>query len=487
MRNSLPDHEPPATAKWRPTRNWDLWTLPRTAIGYILSVELVVAITAIWLMTTLGSTSITDWLRFGALILAITIHLTIVRRAEEARRNESAGPYFDLTSVWTFAAAIVLPSGLAVLVAVWLRIVIQPIARRQPYRFVFTSTHIVASTILAGVAVHLSGFSLAASGDVPTDLGLLVVLAVVAALYWFVQVILMTVALKILNPQGRFADVVGSRADNMLEMTTLGVGAMLGMLLSTHWAAPLLLVAPVILVNALMHRTSERQAHLERLVAEQDQAHQQLTQDAHTDYRTGLLNTNGLAEYAGRVTERCKQDHQPVTVLAIDLDFFKRINDTWGHPAGNSVLAEVGRILREKLRPGDVAGRDGGEEFVVVLADTGLAQGVAIAERIREAIAELMVPTTDKHRNSVVLRGRALPAIDDDGPDVRAISASIGVAVVPDNGDSLALAQHSADAALYVAKENGRNQVHVAGLDIGGTRLPAPRSDHQPDSVSRSA
>ncbi|HWO62624.1 MAG TPA: GGDEF domain-containing protein, partial [Umezawaea sp.] len=146
----------------------------------------------------------------------------------------------------------------------------------------------------------------------------------------------------------------------------------------------------------------------------------------------------------------------------------------------------------EKLRPGDVAGRDGGEEFVVVLADTGLAQGVSIAERIREAIAEAAVSTTDKHRNTVTLRGRALPAGDEDGPDVRSISASIGVAVVPDNGDSLALAQHSADAALYAAKENGRNQVRVAGLDIGSaaTRLPvplpSPRTDHQVVSVDDS-
>jgi diguanylate cyclase (GGDEF)-like protein len=484
--NSLPDHEPPATAKPRLAHNWDLWKLPRPAIVYILSVELVVAVAAVWLMTSLGSTSTADWLRFGALLVAITVHLTVVRRAEEARRDESAGPYFDLTSVWTFAAAIVLPSGLAVLVVVWLRIVIHPIARRQPYRFVFTSTHIVASTILAGAAVRLSGVDLTASGTVWADLGLPAVLVVVAALYWFVQVILMTVALKILNPRSRFADVVGSLADNMLEMTTLGVGALLGTLLGTHWVAPLLLVVPVILVNALMHRASERQTYLERLVAERDQAHQQLTQDAHTDYRTGLLNTTGLAEYANRLTDRSRHDGQPVTVLAIDLDFFKRINDTWGHPAGNAVLAEVGRILREKLRPGDVAGRDGGEEFLVVLADTGLAQGIPIAERIREAIAEAVVSTTDKHRNTVTLRGRALPPGDEDGPDLRSISASIGVAVVPDNGDSLALAQHSADAALYVAKENGRNQVRVAGLDIGSvaTRLPvplpSPRADHQP-------
>jgi len=484
VKNSLPDHAPSATAKWRPSRNWDLWSLRRTAIAYVLSVEVVVAFAAIWLLTTLGSAAPADWLRFGALVLAVTVHLTIVRRAEESRRDESAGPYFDLTSVWTFAAAIVLPAAMGVLVVVWLRVVLWPIARRQPYRFVFTSAHIVASTALAGAAVRLSGFSLSSSGRVLTDLALLGVLVLVAALYWFVQVLLMTVALKIVNPQTRFVDSLGTRHDNMLEMTTLGVGAALGLLVATHWVAPLLLAVPVILVNALLHRASERHAHLERLVAEQHKAHLQLTKDAHTDYRTGLFNTNGLSEHAGRLTERCRHAGQPVTVLAIDLDHFKRINDTWGHPAGNAVLAEVGRILREKLRPGDVAGRDGGEEFVVVLAETGLVQGTAIAERVREAIGEMTVVTTDKHRNTVTLRGRNLP-LTEDGPEVRAISASIGVAVVPDNGDSLMSAQHSADAALYAAKENGRNQVRVAGIDIHARRLPAPRVD-EPE-ITRSA
>ena len=509
MKNSLTDDQPSRATRWVPIGNWDLWTLRPAALAFFLLVESAVAGAAIWLLSALGTVSTTDWMRFGAILVAITIHLVMVKRAEESRRNESAGPHIDLTSVWTFAAAIALPGGLAVIVTLWMRILIQPIARRQPYRFVFSSSSILGSTMLAWAVVHLSGFSLAATGHIPTDLGLVLVLALAAALNWFAQVATIAIALKIVTPHTRLVEFLGSKNDNMLEVTTLGAGAMLGMLITSHWVGPLLLVAPVILVNALLNNAAERRAHLERLLSEQEQLHQQLAEDAHTDYRTGLLNTNGLAEYANRLTERSRHDGQPVTVLAIDLDFFKRINDTWGHPAGNAVLAEVGRILREKLRPGDVAGRDGGEEFLVVLADTGLAQGISIAERIREAIAEATVSTTDKHRNTVTLRGRALPPVDDDGPDVRAISASIGVAVVPDNGDSLALAQHSADAALYVAKENGRNQVRVADLDIGaGARvslpqlpalpvmpvlpdLPSPRTDQQASAddsqISRSA
>ncbi|MEU5694689.1 GGDEF domain-containing protein [Actinosynnema sp. NPDC020468] len=412
------------------------------------------------------------------------MHLTIVRRAEESRRDESSGPHIDLTSVWTFAAAIALPGALVVLVTIWMRILVQPIARRQPHRFVFSTASILGGTLLAWAVVHLSGFTLLATGNVWKDLSLVLVLIAAAVLNWSAQGMNIAVALKIVTPHTRIVEFLGSRADNMLELSTLGAGAMLGMLMTTHWVGPLLLVFPVILVNSLLYHAAERRAHLERLLREQEQVQARLTEDAHTDFRTGLLNTTGLNEYASRLTERCGRDGTQVTVLAIDLDHFKKINDTWGHPAGNAVLAEVGRILREKLRPGDVAGRDGGEEFVVVLADTGVAAGTAIAERVREAIGEMTVETTDKHRNNVTLRGRNLP-LNADGPEVRAISASIGVAVLPENGDTLAAGQHSADAALYAAKENGRNQVRVAGVDFHPRRLPAPRVD-EPE-VTRSA
>ncbi|QFZ16380.1 GGDEF domain-containing protein [Saccharothrix syringae] len=488
MKNSLTDRKAPGAVGWTPIGKWDLWSLRPAALTYFLVVESVVAAAALWLLTSVDSVGDADWLRFAAVMFAITVHLMIVRRAEESRRDESSGPHIDLTSVWTFAAAIALPGALAVLATIWMRILIQPIARRQPHRFVFSTASILGGTMLGGAVVHLSGASLIATGHVVPDLCLVLVLIGAAVVNWGAQGMNIAVALKIVTPHTRIKEFLGSRTDNMLELSTLGAGAMLGMLMTTHWVGPLLLVFPVILVNSLLYRAAERRAHLERLLREQEQLHARLTEDAHTDYRTGLLNTNGLAEYAHRLTERCRHDNQPVTVLAIDLDHFKRINDTWGHPAGNAVLAEVGRILREKLRPGDVAGRDGGEEFVVVLADTGLAQGTAIAERVREAIGEMSVVTTDKYRNTVTLRGRNLPLTGDD-QEVRAISASIGVAVLPEHGECLSDAQHYADAALYAAKENGRNQVRVAAGEV--RLLPAPRLDQSVedalDEVTRSA
>jgi diguanylate cyclase (GGDEF)-like protein len=426
------------------------------------------------------------WLLFGTLSVAVTLHLVLVKRSEEDRRDAApvSGPVFAVTSVWTFAAVIALPVSLAVAVALLVRVLTYPIARRQPYKYLFSSAEILASVLAANLLIRGINVQVKIGTASVHELAFAGTLVAAGALYLGVQAVAVAFSIKLSVPTTPWKVALGSWSDNVIEAISLCAGVALGMLMTDFWIGPLLALIPVVFANQLWDRMRQRQRHLERLLAEQQQAHQQLTKDAHTDYRTGLLNTTGLAEYANRLAERCRINGQPVTLLAIDLDHFKRINDTWGHPAGNAVLAEVGRILREKLRPGDVAGRDGGEEFVVVLADTPLAQGVAIAERIREAIAELSVPTTDKHRNIVTLRGRGLPRVEDGGPDQRAISASLGVCILTDAPDALPSAQHSADAALYIAKENGRNRVQVANVDIGASRLPSPRDEQR---VTRSA
>lgn len=452
------------------------------AVAYLLTVEVSLLVVLVVVLTHSPLPSKIDLLRAVGLSLAMVVHLVAVRRAEESRRDAAQGPHIMLTSVWTFAAVVALPSTLTLAQILLLRLITLQIARRSPHRYVFTSVSMLISALAGAGVVWWATTWPHAHHDWYTDVTFFALIVMAGAVYGALQAVLVGFAMKLTLPERPFLSTLGSRADNLLDLITLAGGAIIGLLMTMHWAAPLLALLPMIAVNRMLDEARQRHEHMERLLREQRQAHQQLTKDAHTDFRTGLLNTNGLAEYAGRVVERCLTDSQPVTILVIDLDYFKRINDTWGHPAGNAVLTEVGRILREKLRPGDVAARDGGEEFVVALADTGLAQGVAIAERIREAIGELAVLTTDKHRNMVTLYGRELTEVSE--PDLRAISSSIGVAVIPDNGESLAAAQHSADAALYKAKENGRNQVRVAGLDIPPRLLPAPRHDEITKPIS---
>ena len=128
----------------------------------------------------------------------------------------------------------------------------------------------------------------------------------------------------------------------------------------------------------------------------------------------------------------------PLAALALDLDHFKHINDRYGHGSGDEVLAAVGSTLKTSCRESDFVGRAGGEEFLILLPDTGLDAAKLVAENVRRALAAITVPSIE-----------------------RAITASIGVAVLPDHaGDATSLLRH-ADRALYTAKKNGRNRTEL--------------------------
>ena len=156
------------------------------------------------------------------------------------------------------------------------------------------------------------------------------------------------------------------------------------------------------------------------------------------DPLTGLQNRKGLdAALARAGAAQC-----PGALVFADLDRFKTLNDTLGHPAGDAALVHFSRILREQIRGGDIAARAGGEEFAVWLPDTVLETGLRIAERIR-----IKLGTT-----AWEWQGRTWP-----------LSASFGVAACPETSATLADLYSQADAALYVAKRSGRNRVERAG------------------------
>lgn len=156
---------------------------------------------------------------------------------------------------------------------------------------------------------------------------------------------------------------------------------------------------------------------------------------ATVDPLTGLHNRRGFDEAFTLITAKAG------TLVYADLDRFKNLNDTLGHPAGDAALVHFARIIREQVRSGDVAGRIGGEEFAVWLPETSLDLGARIAERIR---AKLGNTAWD-------WRGRTWP-----------LSASFGVAACPETSRSLDNLPAQADSALYAAKRGGRNRVEQA-------------------------
>ncbi|MCK8785190.1 diguanylate cyclase [Roseomonas sp. NAR14] len=165
-----------------------------------------------------------------------------------------------------------------------------------------------------------------------------------------------------------------------------------------------------------------------------------LAQLATTDPLLGIPNRRGFARLAGAEHRRLRRERDRNTVLLLDIDHFKSINDTHGHASGDAVLRRIARTLQATLRPGDHLARHGGEEFAVLLPRTGLERGQEMAEALRLAVAETPV---------------ALPAA------TLRVAISGGVTEwAPDEGIDEALAR--ADRHLYVAKQSGRNRMVAA-------------------------
>ncbi|MFC5512461.1 diguanylate cyclase [Massilia jejuensis] len=169
-----------------------------------------------------------------------------------------------------------------------------------------------------------------------------------------------------------------------------------------------------------------------------------LRQQSIIDPLTQLYNRRYMDEVLKRELARSSRNGAPLSVLVLDLDHFKRINDTFGHEAGDAILRKVALTLRENIRSGDVACRMGGEEMVVLLPECGIENAIKRAETLRLAIAA----------NDVLHQGQPIGA-----------TASIGVASYPEHGASVQALVHAADLALYEAKHSGRNRVRVAKCD----------------------
>ena len=167
---------------------------------------------------------------------------------------------------------------------------------------------------------------------------------------------------------------------------------------------------------------------------------QKILECAQTDSLTGAVNRQAFFESAERLLHRCSRDGSPYSMVMFDLDHFKTINDTQGHQAGDRILISFANTVRNSLRPNDLFGRYGGEEFLVVLPDSSIETAYVIAERVRKAFA-------DEHR---FFDGSPLDA-----------TVSAGVASIRTSSDLNEIVA-SVDQAMYAAKHNGRNRVERA-------------------------
>jgi diguanylate cyclase (GGDEF)-like protein len=183
-----------------------------------------------------------------------------------------------------------------------------------------------------------------------------------------------------------------------------------------------------------------------------------------TDDLTRLYNSRYLNQALRREVKRATRNTRPVSLLFLDLDGFKRVNDTRGHQPGSRALVEAAAVIRGSARETDIVARFGGDEFALVLPETDAAGARAVAERVRERLA-------------------AHPFLAADGPGMH-LTVSVGVATLPDVTAVAEELLRAADLAMYHVKAAGKNGIHVATRDTLANEMPVKPAGTRAEKTS---
>ena len=242
---------------------------------------------------------------------------------------------------------------------------------------------------------------------------------------------LIVAAIKLADPTVRLVDLEFNREALQADFAEFDLGILITIVVA---------VSPVLVVFAVPTV----------LLARRFMMHEQLVAQSRIDTKTGLLNSSTWETEATTEVERAHRTGTPLSVALIDIDHFKAVNDTHGHLVGDVVLRAVTDAITEQLRSYDLAGRFGGEEFVVLLPQARQPDAISIAERLRRRVEALAIPIAE----------------DKPGKHVR-LTISVGVATLNEHTRELTDLMAAADAAMYIAKQTGRNRTHAMGQSDG--------------------
>ncbi len=207
------------------------------------------------------------------------------------------------------------------------------------------------------------------------------------------------------------------------------------------------------LVNRLLFQEEELHRKISQATQQLRLVNEKLQEQARTDELTGLFNYRHFQERLEEEVYKAIRYEQPLSLLMVDIDRFKKYNDTLGHPAGDEIIRRIGQLIRETMRSIDFVARYGGDEYVVILAQTDTEPGVIAAEKLREIIAK---EYQEFHLESFT----------------QGLTVSIGAASLPIHAVAPAELNSRADQALYRAKNEGRNRVCLPP-ETSSTIIPA--------------
>ncbi|HEX9529257.1 MAG TPA: GGDEF domain-containing protein [Streptosporangiaceae bacterium] len=419
-------------------RDWAWWRLPALLRAYVGAVP-AAALAAIAVAASQTSWRTGDLMKFLLLIGCGMISVAATPRIAYGRGTMVQ----DFLTVWVLPVAILLPPVYAMVTPVPLLVLTHwRVHRGVVYRRVFTGAAIslaygAASLIFRAIPPSFAGATLGTGVHALTWTAAVAACETVGGLHQG----LLAIAVKFSDPAARLKDLMLNREALQADFAEFDLGILITVVVAVQPVLAVFAVPTVLLARRFM-------------------MHAQLLASSRIDAKTGLLNSATWESEATAELTRAVRTRSPLSVALIDIDHFKAVNDTHGHLVGDVVLRAVSDVLREQLRGYDVVGRFGGEEFVVLLPQTGEADALSIAERLRAHVAALSIPVQDGARSEASVR----------------LTISIGVASLDAFGGEVTDLLNAADAALYVAKQAGRNKTHVATTSTPLAQIiPVPR------------
>ncbi len=386
----------------------------------------------IWLILVLGilatCSAYLAWEPAKAPWLPFVILVTLATIAQLLRVEAPTHQLYYATYAFLFAGLILLPPFLFVL------LVIIPYLIQWAKERILNSPHLknwylqpfnISNHIITGTLAHYFYLWIFPLFEKPVDSPLSVVTSLLtAALYVMINHLLTGIAIML-------ARHVSFRESGVLDLSNLlsdFILACIGIGIAIVWPINAWFIIPILAPLLVMYRALKVPL---------------LQREAQTDEKTGLANARHFSNTLTAELQRAKRFNRPLSLIMSDLDLLRNVNNTYGHLAGDAVLAGIGKVIRATIRDYDFAGRFGGEEFAIALPETEIVEAQAIAERIRQTIenTRFEIPTN---------------------PSAIRVTMSFGVSAFPSDGSTLNALIHQADVAVFQAKLKGRNRVELA-------------------------
>ena len=429
---------------WPWSRHCRLLSEPLSLIGYVTGVL------ACYLTITGWEAASTPVAGSDITLFAALMGCGAICVEASGRLGQPTGVWRDLLSAWWLPVALLLPPLYALTAPALLGLLSYVRVRHGAvYRRLFSSAALGLSGAVASALFRwltpVSQRGLA--GVWPTypgsdawlmHPGQAMVAIACAVVFGVLNAGLVAVAAWLVDPEARLAEMFWDRERMLLDLTETCAGILVTIACALSMLLLSVALPPVILLQRSL-------------------LHSQLKAQARTDTKTGVLNAGAWQGEAALAVDRARRRRESVAVLLADVDYFKRVNDTYGHLIGDAVLRTLAAEMRQQVRESDLVGRFGGEEFAILLNRTSAAEAGRVAERIRRGVGVVRVLTEDM---------------------IVGVTVSVGVALLDSHGASLVELLESADKAMYRAKRTGRDRVCLANPTdtIPGARDPAPDS-----------